>query len=92
MACLSEYVDTSPDGGSDPILFIHGNPSSSYSWHKVIPKLSNLGRCIAPSLIGFGESGKPGNIPYSFFNQATYLEKFIESLGIQEKITLVIQD
>jgi haloalkane dehalogenase len=78
-------------GEGDPILLLHGNPSSSYSWRKVIPELADLGRCVAPSLVGFGESGKPGNIPYSFFNHAAYLEKFIETLDLQ-RITLVIQD
>ncbi len=49
------YVDA---GSGDPIVFIHGNPTSSYLWRNVIPHLSAMGRCLAPDLIGMGESGK----------------------------------
>lgn len=85
-----EYYDTGPEERRDAMLFLHGNPSSCYSWRKVIPPLSRLARCVAPSLVGFGGSSKP-EIPYSFANHAHYLEKFIETLGL-ERLTLVIQD
>ena len=49
------YVD---EGAGDPIVLLHGNPSSSYQWRNVIPYLSGLGRCIAPDLVGMGDSGK----------------------------------
>jgi len=81
------YID---EGSGEPILFLHGNPVSSYVWRKVLPYLTPLGRCIAPDLIGFGKSGKP-DIEYSFFDHVRYLERFIEKLGLQN-ITLVIQD
>jgi haloalkane dehalogenase len=81
------YVD---EGAGDPILFLHGNPTSSYLWRNIIPHLSSLGRCIAPDLIGMGKSDKP-DIEYGFFDQAKYIEGFIEELGL-DKITLVIHD
>jgi pimeloyl-ACP methyl ester carboxylesterase len=50
------YID---EGGGDPILFLHGNPMSSYLWRKIVPHLSGQGRCIAPDLIGMGQSDHP---------------------------------
>ena len=50
------YVD---EGEGDAILFLHGNPTSSYLWRNIIPHLTSVGRCIAPDLIGFGKSDKP---------------------------------
>ncbi len=78
------------EGEGDPILFLHGNPTSSYLWRNIIPYLTGKGRCIAPDLIGMGKSDKP-DIPYRFFDHYAYLEEFIEKLGL-EKITLVIHD
>jgi haloalkane dehalogenase len=79
------YLD---DGMGDPILFLHGVPTSCYLWRNIIPHLSSLGRCIAPDLIGFGKSDKP-NIPYSIQDHIHYIEKFIEALNL-ENITLVM--
>jgi len=81
------YVE---QGEGDPILFLHGNPTSSYLWRNVIPHVSALGRCIAPDLIGMGKSDKP-DLEYRFFEHANYVEGFIEKLGL-ENITLVIHD
>lgn len=81
------YVD---EGSGDPILFLHGNPTSSYLWRNIIPHLTGLGRCIAPDLIGMGKSDKP-DIDYRFFDHAHYLDGFIEALGLTN-ITLVIHD
>jgi len=81
------YVDV---GKGDPILFLHGQPTSSYLWRNVIPHLSDKGRCIAPDLIGMGKSDKP-DIPYKFEDHYDYLEKFIEKLKLKN-ITLVIHD
>lgn len=81
------YVDV---GSGDPILFLHGNPTSSYLWRNVIPHLQGQGRCIAPDLIGMGKSDKP-NIPYKYEDHFDYLEKFIEALELKN-ITLVIHD
>ena len=76
------------EGKGDPILFLHGIPTSSYVWRKVIPYLSSLGRCIAPDLIGFGRSDKP-DIAYTVQDHIKYIEKFIEILGLT-RITLVM--
>ena len=81
------YVD---EGSGDPILFLHGNPTSSYLWRNIIPHMTGLGRCIAPDLIGMGKSDKP-NLPYRFFDHVKYVEGFIEKLRL-ENITLVIHD
>ena len=77
-------------GSGDPILFLHGNPTSSYLWRNVIPYLEGQGRCIAPDLIGMGKSGKP-DIEYGFTDTFEYLEAFIETLGLKN-ITLVLHD
>ncbi len=81
------YVE---QGQGDPILLVHGNPTSSYLWRNVIPHLSGQGRCIALDLIGMGQSGKPA-IPYRLFDHAEYFEGFIAALGLR-KIRLVLHD
>lgn len=81
------YID---EGQGDPILFLHGNPTSNYLWRNVIPHLSSKGRCIAPDLIGMGKSDKP-KIKYTFEDHYDYIEKFIEKLGLKN-VTLVIHD
>jgi len=81
------YID---EGEGDPILFLHGNPTSSYLWRNIIPYLVPHGRCIAPDLIGMGKSDKP-NIEYRFFDHSRYLDEFIESLGLTN-LTVVLHD
>ena len=63
------------EGSGDPILFLHGNPASSYLWRNVIPHVSPYGRVIAPDLIGYGKSDKPF-IEYRVFDQIKYIEGF----------------
>ncbi|EKD54081.1 MAG: hypothetical protein ACD_60C00125G0005 [uncultured bacterium] len=75
-------------GVGDPILLLHGVPTSSYVWRNVIPHLATLGRCIALDLIGFGKSDKP-SIEYTVFEHIKYIEKFIETLKLK-KLTLVL--
>ena len=81
------YVD---EGEGDPILFLHGNPTSSYLWRNIIPYATPFGRAIAVDLIGMGKSGKP-DIDYRFENHAEYLEAFIDELKLTN-ITLVVHD
>lgn len=81
------YID---EGEGDPILFLHGNPTSSYLWRNIIPHLTPNARCIALDLIGMGKSDKP-DIAYTFDNHYDYLEKFIGALNLKN-ITLVIHD
>ncbi|MGB0505129.1 MAG: haloalkane dehalogenase [Pikeienuella sp.] len=77
-------------GEGAPILFIHGNPTSSYLWRNIIPHVSGEGRAIALDLIGMGRSDKP-DIPYRFKDHVPFLDGFIEALGLKD-ITLVIHD
>lgn len=81
------YID---EGSGDPILFIHGNPTSSYLWRNIIPYLVPHGRCIALDLIGMGQSDKP-DLDYRFFDHLKYVEGFIEKLDLSN-LTLVIHD
>ena len=81
------YVD---EGSGEPILFLHGNPTSSYLWRNIIPHLAPFGRCIAMDLIGMGKSDKP-DIEYQFFDHMKYVDGFIEKMGLKN-ITLVIHD
>ena len=81
------YID---EGEGPPILLLHGNPTSSYLWRNVIPHLLDRGRCIAPDLIGMGQSDKP-DLGYTFFDHVRYLDAFIEALDLKD-ITLVIHD
>ena len=86
------YVDV---GTGDPIVFLHGNPTSSYLWRNVIPHLLGQGRCIAPDLIGLGDSEKlehsgPGS--YRFVEHRRYLDAMLEQLGVTQNVTLVIHD
>jgi haloalkane dehalogenase len=81
------YVDV---GAGDPIVFLHGNPTSSYLWRNVIPHLVERGRCIAPDLIGMGRSDKP-DIGYRFVDHARYLGAFLDALDLR-RVTLVVHD
>ena len=71
-------------------LFLHGNPTSSYIWRNIIPLVAPVAHCIAPDLIGFGQSGKP-DIAYRFEDHALYLDAFIAKMGIGSAY-LVAQD
>jgi len=81
------YVDV---GEGDIVLFLHGQPTSSYLWRNIIPHLQTKARCIAPDLIGMGKSDKP-KIAYTYEDHYDYLEKFIKKLELTN-ITLVIHD
>jgi haloalkane dehalogenase len=86
------YVEV---GRGDPIVLLHGNPTSSYLWRNVLPHLAPLGRCIAPDLIGMGDSDKlrdsgPGS--YRFVEQRRYLDALLEALDVHERVTFVIHD
>jgi len=87
------YVD---EGTGDPIVLLHGNPTSSYLWRNVIPELTNSGRVIVPDLIGQGDSEKiaasEGSDRYSFHVAYDYLAGLLDALGINQNVTLVIHD
>ena len=83
------YVDT---GHGDPIVFLHGNPTSSYLWRNIIPYLSSHGRCLAPDLVGMGRSGKAPANAYRFVDHARYLDAWFEALNLTSNLTLVVHD
>ena len=79
-------------GGGDPIILLHGNPTSSYIWRNIIPYLESQGRCLAPDLIGMGQSGKsPGNA-YRFSDHIAYIEDWLSNVAPNESLTFVVQD
>jgi haloalkane dehalogenase len=83
------------EGQGDPIVFLHGNPTSSFLWRKVMPHLRGRGRLIAPDLIGMGDSDKldhSGPERYRFVEHRQYLFALLEALGVRERVTLVIHD
>ncbi len=82
-------------GEGDPIVFLHGNPTSSYLWRNIMPHAKHLGRCIAPDLIGMGDSEKlPESGPdrYRFVEHRHYLDGLLEALGVKRNVVLVIHD
>ncbi len=86
------YVET---GTGDPIVFLHGNPTSSYLWRNIIPHLEGAGRCIAPDLIGMGDSDKlddSGPDSYRFVEHRRYIDALLEKIGVTENVTFVIHD
>ena len=86
------YVEV---GQGDPIVFLHGNPTSSYLWRNIIPFVTGLGRCIAPDLIGMGDSEKlpeSGPQSYTFVEHRRYLDALLATLGVEQRVTLMVHD
>ncbi len=86
------YVD---QGEGDPVLFLHGNPTSAYLWRNIIPHLAGGARCVAPDLVGMGDSDPlpdtgPGS--YRFRDHRNFVDAFIEAMGIGDRLTLVVHD
>ena len=82
-------------GEGDPIVFQHGNPTSSYLWRNIMPELASEGRCIAVDLIGMGDSDKlddPGPDSYRYVEQREFLFAAWEQLGVRDNVTFVIHD
>ncbi|MEM9564619.1 MAG: haloalkane dehalogenase [Actinomycetota bacterium] len=82
-------------GEGDPIVFLHGNPTSSFLWRNVLPHVEHLGRCIAPDLVGFGDSDKlpdPGPDSYRFVEHRRHLDRLLEALEVRERVILVVHD
>ena len=81
--------------GERTFVFLHGNPTSSYLWRNIMPAVQDLGRCIAPDLIGMGDSEKLDNSGpdrYTLAEHRQYLDGLLEALHIRENIVLVIHD
>ena len=82
-------------GSGDPVVFQHGNPTSSYLWRNIMPHLAEQGRCIAVDLIGMGDSAKldnPGPDSYRYVEHREYLFAAWQALGVNDRVTLVIHD
>ncbi len=77
-------------GSGDPVLFLHGNPTSSYLWRNILPYAARVGRAIAVDLIGMGRSDKP-ELDYRFFDHVRYVEGFIDRMNLRN-LTLVVHD
>ncbi len=83
------YVDT---GAGEPVVFLHGNPTSSYLWRNVIPHVAGLARCLAPDLVGMGQSGRPPVGSYRFVDHVRYLDAWFDAVGVTSNVTLVGHD
>ncbi|HTX57944.1 MAG TPA: haloalkane dehalogenase [Candidatus Acidoferrales bacterium] len=83
------YVDV---GTGRPVVFLHGNPTSSYLWRNVIPHVAPFARCLAPDLIGMGNSGKSPSSSYRFVNHARYVDEWFDAMQFTEPVTLVVHD
>lgn len=83
------FVDV---GRGEPIVFLHGNPTSSYLWRNVIPSVEPLGRCLAPDLVGMGQSGKSPSGAYRFADHFRYLDAWFDAAGVGGNVTLVLHD
>ena len=88
------YTEAGDPNGA-PIVFLHGNPTSSYLWRNVWPHVREMGRIIVPDLIGMGDSDKllnSGPDRYRFVEHRDYLDGLLAALGVTENVTLVIHD
>ena len=88
------YVDTgAPRGGSgDAIVFLHGNPTSSYLWRNIIPHVSSAARCLAPDLMGMGESDATPDGSYRFLDHSKYLDAWFDAVLPDGRVFLVVHD
>ncbi|UQA97440.1 haloalkane dehalogenase [Streptomyces halobius] len=86
------YLDV---GEGDPIVFLHGNPTSSYVWRNIIPHVAGRRRAIAPDLIGMGDSAKlpgTGDARYRFVEHRRHLDALLDQLGVAGNVVLVVHD
>ncbi len=83
------YVDL---GRGRPVVFLHGNPTSSRLWRNVIPEVAPVARCLAPDLVGMGQSGKAPSGSYRFADHARYLDAWLDAMGLTRDVTLVVHD
>ena len=86
VAVLDSFMNYREAGaGAVPVVFLHGNPTSSYLWRNVIPLVADQASCLAPDLIGMGGSGKP-DIAYRLADHARYLDAWFDALGLEEVV------
>jgi haloalkane dehalogenase len=90
LAVLDSVMFYQDAGAGTPLVFLHGNPASSYLWRNVLPHFGAPGRLLAPDLIGMGRSGKP-DVPYRFGDHARYLDAWFDALGL-DGVVLIAHD
>lgn len=83
------YVEV---GAGRPIVFLHGNPTSSYLWRNVIPYATPHGRVLAPDLVGMGASGPSDTGTYRFVDHARHLDAWMEAVGATDDVVLIVHD
>ena len=83
------YVDA---GAGRPVVFLHGNPTSSYLWRNIVAHVRSVARCLAPDLVGMGRSGRAPSGSYRFIDHAKYLDAWFDAVGLEEKVILVGHD
>ena len=83
------YVEA---GEGDPVVFLHGNPTSSYLWRNIIPHVQGQARCLAPDLIGMGASDKLDGSQYRFVDHSRYLDAWFEAAGVTDNVVIVVHD
>jgi haloalkane dehalogenase len=83
------YVDV---GTGDPIVFLHGVPTPSYLWRNIIPHLLPFGRCLAPDLVGMGNSAPAPDGGYRFVDHQRYLDAWLDAVGVGSNVILVVHD
>jgi haloalkane dehalogenase len=83
------YVD---DGSGSSVVFLHGNPTSSYLWRNVMPHVAASGRILAPDLVGMGDSGPSTDGGYRFVDHARYLDAWLEKVAVGSNVVLVVHD
>src|SRR4030095_3797816 len=74
-------------GEGDPMVFFHGNPTSSYLWRNIIPHVHKHARCLAPDLVGMGSSGKSENENYRFLDQVRYFDEWFNQMDLRANVT-----
>ena len=92
---LGKQMAVHDSGSGQSVVFLHGNPTSSYHWRNIIPHVSSQARCIAPDLIGHGDSDKLDDTSsgqYSFVQHREYLDGVLDALNLGDEIVLVIHD
>jgi haloalkane dehalogenase len=89
---LDTEINYTDVGEGNPIIFLHGNPTSSYLWRNIIPHVTRLGRCLAPDLVEMGQSGRSPANAYRFVDHSRYLDAWFDSLGLTRNVILVVHD
>jgi len=92
VAVLESEIAWVDRGRGAPVVFLHGNPTSSYLWRNVIPHVEPVARCLAPDLIGMGRSGRVPGCAYRLVDHARYLDAWFDALGLTRDVTLVMHD